>query len=78
VQNHMRPATGRLDRWFRPKIAETIRELLQSQGPDSGPGGEWPHSYGNTPNDDPYFWQVAKSEDYNAPDNDIQSQIKSR
>ena len=56
-------ACGRLDRWFGVGVGETVRQLLGATCPDSGPGGEWPHSYGSTRDDDPKFWRVAKEED---------------
>lgn len=39
-------AGGRLGRWMSPGWAETVRRVLLRTAADSGPGGEWPHSYG--------------------------------
>lgn len=41
------PATGRLERLLSPRLAETVRSALRRRGPDSGAGGEWPHTYGS-------------------------------
>jgi hypothetical protein len=40
------PATGRLERWFGARRAESVRAVFRRQGPDAGSGGEWPHAYG--------------------------------
>lgn len=39
-------STGRLDRWLSPRRAEWVRAVMGRWGPDAGPGGEWPHTYG--------------------------------
>lgn len=39
-------AAGRLDRWMPPGIGDLLRNVLGRTMADSGPGGEWPHSYG--------------------------------
>jgi len=53
-------AEGRLDRWLGAGPAETLRTWLGKPCPDTGPGGEWPHSYGRTPYEDTEFWSLAK------------------
>ena len=56
-------AHGRLDRIFRPGIAESIRRLRPgSKSVAADAGGEWPHSHSNSPSDDE-FWQIARSLD---------------
>lgn len=46
-------ADGRLGWWLPAGASETVRGALGRTAPDSGPGGEWPHSYGErTPLDE--------------------------
>jgi glycosyltransferase involved in cell wall biosynthesis len=56
-------ACGRMDRWVGPRLAETVRGWLGRRGPDGGPAGEWPHSYGRTREGAPDFWQRVTAED---------------
>ncbi|HET9334692.1 MAG TPA: glycosyltransferase family 4 protein [Gemmatimonadota bacterium] len=53
------PATGRLERWFGPGRAETVRAALGRTGPDTGSGGEWPHAYGPGEARDAFFRRAA-------------------
>lgn len=41
------PPAGRLDRALGVRLAESIRALAGSSFQHTGPGGEWPHSYGS-------------------------------
>ena len=41
-------AKGRLERWLGARTAESVRAALGRTGPDSGSGGEWPHTYGSS------------------------------
>ena len=51
---------GRLDRLLGGRRAEMVRRLLGREFAHSEPGGEWPHSYGDRPVDDPEFWTLAR------------------
>ncbi|GMU43181.1 MAG: glycosyltransferase family 4 protein [Xanthomonadales bacterium] len=56
-------ASGRLDRWLGPRLAENLRGQLRGkplQTPD--PGGEWPHAHSHAASDE-RFWQVASAVD---------------
>lgn len=53
------PAGG-LDRRLGVGAAETVRRLLGRSYAHDEPGGEWPHSYGRTPETDEGFWKRAK------------------
>ncbi|MFV0445250.1 MAG: glycosyltransferase family 4 protein [Planctomycetaceae bacterium] len=53
-------ASGRLDRWLPPAVAEGLRSYLGRRAPDSGPGGEWPHTLGQCPWDEAEFWEIAE------------------
>jgi glycosyltransferase involved in cell wall biosynthesis len=59
IKSKSLPATGRLDRFFGNRFAETIRQKLGRQFIHNNPGGEWPHSYGKRREDDKAFWDTA-------------------
>lgn len=49
---------GRLDRLLGVGAAETVRHLLRRRFEHAGPGGEWPHSYGDRSNDEEFLAQA--------------------
>ncbi len=55
--------SGRLDSWLGVRFAESTRRLLRLRYHHVEPGGEWPHSYGNTRFDDDGFWSRASRMD---------------
>lgn len=57
------PETGRLTRIFGSKIAEQIRSWTGRKPPDSGPGGEWPHTLSGDILEDSVFWDMASAMD---------------
>lgn len=38
------PSSGRLDAYVGPKVSGILRRMVGRLPPDSGPGGEWPHT----------------------------------
>lgn len=60
-------APGRLDRVLGGEGAELARRLLGRRHAHRDPGGEWPHSYGDRPADDPEFWAMARRLDTPRP-----------
>lgn len=58
VKHQVPQASGRLDAWLGPRVAEAARVLLGRRGPDSGSAGEWPHTYGSV-SDRKEFLQLA-------------------
>jgi glycosyltransferase involved in cell wall biosynthesis len=54
------PSHGRLDRILGTRAAEKIRRIAKREFAHSDAGGEWPHSYGSTENNDNAFWERAK------------------
>jgi glycosyltransferase involved in cell wall biosynthesis len=54
------PSHGRLDRILGTRAAEKIRRIAKREFAHSDAGGEWPHSYGSTENNDNAFWTRAK------------------
>ncbi|MGQ0800755.1 MAG: glycosyltransferase family 4 protein [Pseudomarimonas sp.] len=63
--NRMLPSRtrGAMDRFVGPENAERLRRLLRRRGPDSGPGGEWPHTLGARRADEAEFIALAERED---------------
>jgi len=57
---------GRLDRFLGPSAAESIRKLLQRLPPDTGPGGEWPHTISGNLMSDTEFWEKTQKLDVRA------------
>jgi len=53
------PPAGRLDRWLGGELAESLRELFGREFVHAGPGGEWPHSYGQW-SDEASFLDLAR------------------
>jgi glycosyltransferase involved in cell wall biosynthesis len=45
------PVSGRLDRYFGTRAAESLRRVLRVRFRHRAPGDEWPHSYGSDEND---------------------------
>jgi hypothetical protein len=43
---HPKKGKSRLDQYIGSYWGEYLRNWVGKSGPDSGPGGEWPHSYG--------------------------------
>jgi len=57
------PEDGRLDRWLGPALGERVRRIAARSYSHHEPGGEWPHSYGQTALNDDDFWRQARSRD---------------
>src|SRR5690606_9597551 len=57
---------GRLSKWFGNRTAEYIRATLGIQYKHKSPGGEWPHSYGNSKQTEKYFDIVTRFDNWPA------------
>lgn len=55
--------SGRLDRYLGTGLAETARRWSGRFPPDTGPGGEWPHTLSGAAYDNEGFWRLAASLD---------------
>lgn len=55
--------SGRLDAWLPTAMAEAVRRWLARPTPDSGPGGEWPHTLSGAAYDEEAFWERAAALD---------------
>lgn len=60
VPSRANATAGRLDRWLGAALAERLRSGLGRRGPDTGPGGEWPHTWSGTDNEAAEFWELAR------------------
>ncbi|MBD2134011.1 glycosyltransferase family 4 protein [Sphaerospermopsis sp. FACHB-1094] len=61
-------ATGdqsRLDRWLGNSTGEYIRQFLGKTCPNTGAGGEWPHSWQAYEEHQEVFFELSKLEDFN-------------
>ncbi|MFM7371420.1 MAG: hypothetical protein ACKO2Z_27245, partial [Sphaerospermopsis kisseleviana] len=61
-------ATGgqsRLDRWLGKSTGEYIRQFLGKNCPNTGAGGEWPHSWQAYEEHQEVFFELSKLEDFN-------------
>jgi glycosyltransferase involved in cell wall biosynthesis len=59
--------SGRLDRWFGTRPAESLRRLGGLRHRHSEPGGEWPHTHNAHAPGETGFWQRAARLDAGAP-----------
>lgn len=55
----VKTTAGRLDRVFGLRLAERIRNMAGRVAPESGAGGEWPHTLMGNQTDEESFWRLA-------------------
>ncbi len=71
------PTSGRLSRLLGERWAAIARRLLRRMPPDTGPGGEWPHTIaGSTMNQDAFFELAAKLDAREALPDHADSQLR--